>query len=131
MVHTHLPNEASRRAVHCRLVEEVLRELLLLGWEAGVFGGGGGGWPAAFAALERDDIIKVHHTPAGGGGLRGAALVLRDARVGRSDLCALEALPLRHEVRGTGYPTWTLLSTSSAREVKKPSMLDVVKLATL
>ena len=104
-------NEASRRAVHCRLVEELLRELLLLGWEAGAFGGGGGGWPAAFAALERDDIIKAHHTPAGSGGLRGAALVLRDTRVGRSHLCALEALPLRREVRGTGYPTgWTLLS---------------------
>ena len=66
---------------------------------------------AAFAALERDDIIKAHHTPAGSGGLRGAALVLRDTRVGRSHLCALEALPLRREVRGTGYPTgWTLLS---------------------
>ena len=135
LTYTHLPNEASRRAVHCCLVEELLRELLLLGWEAGAFGGGGGGWPAAFAALERDDIKKAHHTPAGSGGLRGTALVLRDTRVGRSDLCALEALPLRREVRGTGYPTgWTLLSPNSMHptEVKPGNgMLDVVKLATL
>ena len=130
-------NEASRRAVHCRLLEELLRELLLLGWEAGVFGGGGGGWPAAFAALERDDIKKARHSPARSGGLSGTALVLRDARVGRSHLCALEALPLRREECGTGYPTgWALVSAKERQyavhptEEAKPGMLDVVKLAT-
>ena len=132
LTYTHVPNEASRRAVHCRLVEELLRELLLLGWEAGTFACGGGGWPAAFAALERDDIKKAHHTPVGSGGLRGTALVLRDTRVGRSHLCPLEALPLRREVIA-GYPTgWTLLATNSMHPTERnPGMLDVVKLATL
>jgi len=129
-------NEASRRAVHCRLLVEMLRDLLLLGWGAGAFGCGSGGWPTAFAALERDYVKKAHHAPAGGDDLHGAALVLTNARVGHADLCALEAVPLRRDVRGTGYPMgWTLLANSKCMHPEqvahRSSMLDVVKLAPL
>ena len=51
--------EPTGRAVHCRLLLELLRELLIVG-------AGAGGWPASLAALAREDVKTLRyalHTP--------------------------------------------------------------------
>ena len=137
-------NEPTQHAVHGRLVLELLRELLLLGWGRQVGNAGPrigsaetpactqgparvpgrpdhgriapdrrtgrspllhrwggwpagwqGGWPAAFAAVEREELKKVHWWSRGM--CCTAVLVLRGHVVAHEDLCAPEVRPPQYE----------------------------------